>query len=485
MTPARRPSQEDLDGLCALFDDATAVTFAADDLEHYGRDWTRVEPPAPSAVVFPRTIDEVSRVLAWASKTKVAVVPSGGRTGLAGGAVAAHGEIVLSLERMRTVSSVDTLGQTVAVEAGAITADVHAHVATAGLFWPVDFASKGSSQVGGNLSTNAGGIRVVRYGSASRWVLGLDVVLMDGTILRLGGALEKDNTGLDLKALFLRSEGTLGVICRATLKLCPLPQPSAVLLLATSSLQDAAALFKAARSAPFELAAFEVLTDACLDVVLPHLGGASPLASRSPAYVVVEFEAGKGAPNVEETTALTTWFEAQRAAHLALDGVIATTGHQREKLWAVRERISESLAARGRVHKNDVAVAVKDVPAFVSALDGVYERTAPHLEVYIFGHLGDGNLHLNLVAPSGAVDDATFFAETTAADAAVYPLIQQFGGSVSAEHGVGTLKVDALPYTRSAVEIALMRTIKRALDPAQLLNPGKIFAVDDDTPSHT
>ncbi len=455
-----------------------------DDLLHYGRDWTTVRPPAPSAIVFPKTTEEVSRVMKWATAQRVPIVPSGGRTGLAGGAVAADGEVVLSLERMRAMGEVDAIGQTLEVQAGAVTAAVHAHAAEAGLFWPVDFASKGSSQIGGNLSTNAGGIRVVRYGSASKWVRSLEVVLADGRVVKTGGTLEKDNTGLDLGALFLRSEGTLGIICGATLKLCSLPQETAVVFVGVPSLTAASSLFLEARNAPFELAAFEVLTDACLDVVTKAKNRSKPLATPSPVYAVIEFEQGRGAPAIADGTALHEWLARQVRAGDVEDGVIGDGGPKTRALWELREGISESLSKRGRVHKNDVSVPIKHVPAFVEALNGVYERTAPALEVFIFGHMGDGNLHLNLVAPRGeacgagersTVSDEVFLEQTAAADAAVYPLIERFGGSVSAEHGVGTLKRDALRFTRGETERELMAEIKRTLDPHGLLNPGKIL----------
>lgn len=483
---AGAPTKEGIAELRERMNDANKVVTTEDARMHYGRDWSRRQRPAPSAVVFPTCTHDVSTVLRWAHANDVAVVPSGGRTGLAGGAVAADGEVVLSMERMRQMGDVDTVGQLLWVEAGAVTQSVHEHAAKAGLFWPVDFASKGSSQIGGNLSTNAGGVRVVRYGSASKWVRGLEVVLADGRVIRTGTGLEKDNTGLDLGALFLRSEGTLGIICSATLKLCARPQPSATIFVATPSLHAASSLFLAARQAPFELAAFEVLTEPCLDVVTRRRSLARPFQARSPVYALIEFEAGKGAPAIAGSDALGTWLSQQVGDGLVDDGVIGDSSQKATALWALREGISESLSARGRVHKNDVSVPVKDVPAFVQALGDLYGNAAPDLEVYIFGHMGDGNLHLNLVAPDAEVglaeglrvlSDAAFFAQAKAADAVVYPLIASFGGSVSAEHGVGTLKRDALSFTRGPVERALMADIKRTLDPKGILNPGKILDV--------
>jgi len=252
------------------------------ELATYGRDWTRVVPPAPSAIAFPRTTAEVSRLLALASEHKVPVVPSGGRTGLSGGAVAPSGELVISLARMRRMDPVDELGATVRVEAGAVTEEVHRHVAERGFLWPVDFASKGSSQVGGNIATNAGGVRVIRYGLTRNWVLGLEVVLASGAVLQLNGALEKNNTGLDLRQLFIGSEGTLGIITAATLKLTRLPPPSEVALLAAADLASVLRIFRAARRAPLTVAAFEMFTDRCLARLLRHrkLRGRRPRGRR-------------------------------------------------------------------------------------------------------------------------------------------------------------------------------------------------------------
>src|SRR5687768_17120304 len=251
-----------LDTLRRLGDDRVSTEPA--DLATYGRDWTKVFTPAPAAVVFPRSTDEVAAILRACNDAGVAVVPSGGRTGLAGGAVAASGEIVLSLERMRRMDPVDLLGATVRVQAGAVTAAVHAHCEPHGLTWPVDFASKGSSQVGGNIATNAGGVKVIRYGLTRNWVLGLEVVLIDGTVMELGGALEKNNTGVDLRQLFIGSEGILGVVTEATLKLAPIPRRLDVMVFAVSGLAGALRLFRDVRRSGLTLSAFELFTQACL-----------------------------------------------------------------------------------------------------------------------------------------------------------------------------------------------------------------------------
>src|SRR2546423_1745159 len=308
---------------------ADFVTEDAAERAEYGRDWTRVYAPAPSAIAFPRTTDEVARLMAACSAHRVAVVPSGGRTGLAGGAVAANGELVVSLARMRRMDTIDELGLTVRVQAGAVTAAVHEHCAALGLTWPVDFASKGSSQVGGNIATNAGGVKVIRYGLTRQWVLGLEVVLASGEVLALNGALEKNNTGFDLRQLFIGSEGTLGIITEATLKLTRLPQATHVLLFAVADLAAVLALFRAGRRAPFTLAAYEFFTDRCMTRLLRHRSNLRvPLETKATHYVLIEAE------NADEE-ALAAWMGETGEAGLWLDGTLAQSAQQAAELWAL------------------------------------------------------------------------------------------------------------------------------------------------------
>ncbi len=316
------------------------------ELEEYGRDWTRVVAPAPSAIAFPRTTEQVSKLLAICNAESVAVVPSGGRTGLAGGAVAGNGEVVLSLSRMRRMDAIDRLGGTVRVQAGAVTEAVHQHCAPLGLTWPVDFASKGSSTVGGNIATNAGGVKVIRYGLTRQWVLGLEVVLASGAVLEIGGALEKNNTGLDLRQLFIGSEGTLGVVTEATLKLARLPGSTAVMLLGVTDVAAVLALFREARTAPFTLSAYEFFSQRCLDRLLSHRKLRPPIAEPCPYYVLIEAESTETdpAPLLEK---IEPWVAGVFESGLAKDGTIAQHGSQARDLWALREGISESLSATG------------------------------------------------------------------------------------------------------------------------------------------
>lgn len=466
---AQAPSQAQLEALAALLPQ-DAFSTDPSDLATYGRDWTKVFDPRPSAVLFPRTTEQVSKILAYCHRNDIAVVTSGGRTGLAGGAVATNGEIVLSLARMHRMDPVDVLGQTVRVQAGAITEAVHRHCAAHGLTWPIDFASKGSSQVGGNIATNAGGVKVIRYGLTRQWVLGLQVVLANGSVLELNGALEKNNTGTDLRQLFIGSEGTLGVITEATLKLTRLPQKLDVFLFAVDGLQGVLDLFAEARRGPFVLSAFEFFTDKCLARVQKHRGVRAPFDSvHYTHYALVEVE-GHGPDDAE----LEKWLESLFERNVVLDGVMAQNGTQARAMWELREGISESLSATGMPHKNDIALPIASLRAFCASLERVFSERYPGWELCLFGHIGDGNLHVNVMKPD-TMDKATFLAKTAEADHALFELVRAHKGSISAEHGIGLLKKKYLAYSRSPEEIATLRALKSALDPKGILNPGKIL----------
>lgn len=461
--------------LPAAFSERLAADFPADfatsdpaELLEYGRDWTRFHDPAPSLVALPRTTDEVARLLALCNEHQVAVVPSGGRTGLAGGAVAARGEVVLSLTRMRRMDPVDELGSTVRVQAGAITEAVHEHVQGAGLVWPVDFASKGSSTVGGNIATNAGGVRVIRYGLTRNWVLGLQVVLASGDVLELNGALEKNNTGVDLRQLFIGSEGILGVITEATLKLAPLPGATQVMLFALEDLGAVLRLFREAQRGPFTVMAFEFFTDVCMERQRRHRAARLPFDTESSHYALLEAE------GADDEAAFEAWQARLFEEGIVLDGVVAASAQQAQELWQLREGISEALSATGLPHKNDIALPVAALEAFTTELQALVAARYPDFEVALFGHIGDGNLHVNVMKPDD-MDRAAFVAATEPLDRAMFELVQRHHGSISAEHGIGLLKKAWLPYSRSAAEIELMRGMKRLLDPKGILNPGKVI----------
>lgn len=434
---------------------AEAVLRDPEQLRRYGSDRTQLSPPAPSCVLLPRDADAVSRALQVCAAHRLAVVPSGGRTGLSGGAIAARGEVVLATERLDAIGGVDAVGRTVRVGAGVTNAALQQALAPHGLHWPIDLASKGSATVGGNLATNAGGVRVIRYGHARHWQLGLEVVLIGGQRLRLGGANVKDNTGLDLRGLFVGSEGILGVITEATLALAPVPGPSEVALWALDGVDAALALLQAARQAPGTLAAFEVFDARCLAAVRAHRGVADPFAAPAPWYALCEHEVA--APLAE---AHVEWLQAQAGGAGVRDVVLGTDSAQRRALWAYREAISESLAA-ARPHKNDVAVPIAALPEFVRGLQA-FDADDPGSVLGIFGHLGDGNLHVNL---------------RRARDEALLPLVRRLGGSISAEHGIGLLKAPWLGVQHGEAEIRAMRAVKAALDPLGLMNPGKVLAI--------
>lgn len=449
-----------------------AIVEEPSELASYGRDWTRVHPPNPSLVVFPRSAEEVQEVVRRAHDLKVPLVPSGGRTGLAGGAVAAQQEVVVSLDRLRGLGEVDPVARTLRVEAGAVTAAVHAHCEPFGLTWPVDFASSGSSQVGGNIATNAGGVRVVRYGLTRQWVLGLEVVLPHGELVHLNGALEKNNTGVDLRQLFIGSEGTLGIIVAATLKLAPVPTATQVALLAVEDLETTLRVFGRARSEPgLVLQAFEYFSDACLGIVLDETKDSAPFDDRYPAYLLVELEAGPGAALAEVSE---RWLTGLFEDELVADGVLSASRGDAARMWAYRERISESLSKTGFVHKNDVSLPVSGLAQFTGVLEETLSSRYPDFGVYLFGHVGDGNLHVNIMKPDEwALSD--FLERVHETDRVLFQLLRDHAGSVSAEHGIGLLKKAALPYSRSSAELQLLSSIKRALDPHDIMNPGKIL----------
>jgi len=446
---------------------ADLFSDAPDVLEKYGQDWSGVVRPRAGLVAFPRSTEEVSAILRACHANDVAVVPSGGRTGLSGGAIAAHGELVLSLEKMNRIGALDLQARTLEVEAGAITEAVHRHCEPHGLTWPVDFASKGSSQVGGNLSTNAGGVRVVRYGLTRNWVLGLTAVTADGTVLRLNGALEKNNTGIDLRQVFIGSEGTLGVITEAILKLAPLPveDRTRVCFFALENFSRVIELFASARRASFTLSAFECLSRRCLEQVVGY-GLKAPFPIDGEAYALVEFEerlAGEG----------DAWLEEAFATGLVRNGVQAQSPREKKELWALREQVAESILHGNEVHQQDLSVPIANLEPFAAGIEERYRAAYPEFAVFIFGHIGDGNLHIFIQKPRALTSDE-FHRSCEAQDRMLFELTQKHRGSVSAEHGVGILKRPALPYSRTAAELALLRSLKSALDPRGILNPGKI-----------
>ena len=437
------------------------------DLEHYGRDWTRRWTPAPLAIAQPATLEEVQAIVRWARAWKVALVPSGGRTGLSGGAVAANGELVLSLERMNKVLGFDPIDRTLTVQAGTPLEVVHTAARDQGLAWPVDFAARGSASIGGAIATNAGGIRVIRYGNTREWVAGLTVVDGRGEIMQLNRGLLKNSSGYDLRHLFIGAEGTLGIVVEATLRLTDPAPPTRVMLLALPDFGAVLDAFSALRGA-LRLEAFEFFTGVALKHVLAH-GAQPPFGAAYPCYAVVEF-ADEG--EADEAAALAA-FEHGLEAGWALDGVIAASQAQAAQLWRLREGITESLA-RHTPYKNDVSVRISALPAFLADAQTLIGHAYPHFEVVWFGHIGDGNLHINVLKPEGMAQ-AEFVRDCEQVTRVLADVLEKHGGSISAEHGIGLVKKPWLLGTRSEAEVAAMRGIKAVLDPDGVINPGKVF----------
>lgn len=443
-----------------------ALRLDADSLASYGLDWTRYFSPNPQAIVFPKTTAQVQDIVRWAREHQTALVPSGGRTGLSGGSVARKGEVVVSFDRMNRIGVFDAASRLVEVEAGVITETLQHFAAEQGLAYPVDFASRGSSQIGGNIATNAGGIKVLRYGMTRDWVAGLEVVTGAGERLELNRGLVKNATGYDLRHLFIGSEGTLGFITRALMRLSDRPPPSSVVVLALSGLEAIMPVFHAFR-AECTLAAFEMFSERCLALVEAK-GVPVPFAERSPYYVLAEVEVDGG-----EGGGIEAVFERCMSEGHVVDGVISQSESQARELWRLREDISEA-ATPHTPYKNDIAVTIAQVPRCIELLDDALCSHYPEFDVLWFGHIGDGNLHINVLKPP-ALAKEDFYASCQRVDEWVFDVVERLGGSISAEHGVGIIKKRFLHKSRSSEEIALMRQMKAVFDPDGILNPGKIF----------
>ncbi|MCD9087242.1 FAD-binding oxidoreductase [Stenotrophomonas sp. SY1] len=439
----------------------------AADLEHYGRDWTRRWTPNPLAIALPATVEEVQAVVRWANANDVAVVPSGGRTGLSGGAVAANGELVLSLERMNKVLGFDAVDRTLTVQAGMPLEALHNAAKDQGLIYPVDFAARGSCSIGGNIATNAGGIRVIRYGNTREWIAGLKVVAGNGELLELNKGLIKNSSGYDFRQLMIGSEGTLGIVVEATVKLTDPPPTTNVMLLALPSFEVLMQVFSAFRER-LQLEAFEFFTDLAVKHVTAH-GAQYPFEEIHPYYVVTEYAS---ADEAGEAAAMAA-FEHCMEQGWVLDGVISTSDAQAQQLWRLREGITEAVA-RYKPYKNDVSVRISAMPAFLAESQALINGAYPHFEVVWFGHIGDGNLHINVLKPDDT-SDAEFLSQCEHVTKLLAQVLHRFNGSISAEHGIGLVKKAYLDSTRDAAEIALMRGVKRAFDPKGLMNPGKLF----------
>jgi FAD/FMN-containing dehydrogenase len=419
-------------------------------------------------VVLPASVEAVQAVVRWAGAQGVALVPSGGRSGLSAGAVAARGELVLSLDRLNNISDFDATDRTVRCGAGVITAQLQAFAEEQDLFYPVDFASSGSSQIGGNIATNAGGIKVIRYGMTRNWVAGLKVVTGSGELLDLNRGLIKNNAGYDLRHLMIGSEGTLGVIVEATVQLTARPPARAVMVLGTPDMAAIMQVLNCFRDR-LTLQAFEFFSELALAKVVAHRGLSRPFASACPYYCLLEFEA----PDAQAETAAMSCFETCVDAGWVEDGVMSQSLSQAQSLWRLREDISETIS-QWTPYKNDISATISRVPALLLEVEAVVAANYPDFEIVWFGHIGDGNVHLNILKPD-AMSMEEFQSRCGAVSEGVFAVVERFDGSISAEHGVGLLKKPYLRFSRSAAEIALMAQLKRVFDPAGIMNPGKIL----------
>lgn len=459
-----------IEELKQIVDDGKVLTDVSS-LEAYGKDWTKHFAPAPSAIVFPRTIEQVQAIVRWANEYQISLVPSGGRTGLSAAAVAANGEVVVSFDNMNKILSFNEFDRTAVCQAGVVTQQLQEFAEEQGLYYPVDFASAGSSQIGGNIGTNAGGIKVIRYGMTRNWVAGLKVVTGSGEILELNKDLIKNATGYDLRQLFIGAEGTLGFVVEATMRLDRAPRNLTAMVLGAPDFDSIMPVLHAFQS-KLDLTAFEFFSDKALDKVLARGDVPAPFATECPFYALLEFEAVS--EEVAEQALAT--FERCVEQGWVLDGVMSQSEQQLENLWKLREYISETIA-HWTPYKNDISVTVSQVPAFLKDIDQIVEQNYPDFEVVWFGHIGDGNLHLNILKPD-AMEKDEFFAKCATVNQWVFETVEKYNGSISAEHGVGMTKRDYLHYSRSAAEIQLMQAVKAVFDPNGIMNPGKIFAPD-------
>ncbi len=435
-------------------------------------------PGLAPLVARPRSTEEVSRIMAICNESRIGVVPQGGNTGLSGGAMPdmSGKQIVLSLSRLNKIRALDALELTLTAEAGCILADVQAAAKEQDCLFPLSLAAEGSCQIGGNIATNAGGINVLQYGTARNLVLGLEVVLPDGRIWNGLRALHKDNTGYDLKQLFIGAEGTLGVVTAAVCKLFPLPKQKATAFAALRQLEDCVPLLRAARAATGDrVTSFELIPRMGLDFVLRHMPGCTdPLSQPAEWYVLIEL----GSPDSDENLGakLETFLARALEDAQITDAVVAASEAQAQSLWRLREHLSESQKFEGGSIKHDIAVPVGKIPAFIRGATAAVEKAVPGIRPVPFGHAGDGNIHFNLSQPEGG-DTDTFLARRAEINGIVHDVLSGYAGSISAEHGVGQHLTHELTRHKSAVEMDLMRTLKAALDPNGIMNPGKVVVL--------
>ena len=451
------------------------VLTHAGDVEPYVVDWRGRYHGIARAVVRPAGTEEVAAVVCACAEAGAPIVPQGGNTGMCGAATPdrSGSEIVLSLARMRAIRATDVANATITVEAGVTLADVQQAARDAGMLFPLSLASEGSCTIGGNLSTNAGGTAVLRYGNARDLVLGVEVVLADGRILHGLRGLRKDNTGYDLKQLFVGSEGTLGIVTAAVLKLFPAPKTRVTALAAVTDVERAVDLLRAMKNALGDrLTGFELISRFALHLSRKHHPGSPDPLPGHPWYVLLQVDDTSADASLADVVETALGGSAEDGS--IVDATIAQSQDQADRLWSLRENISEAQRREGQNVKHDISLPISAIARFTREAGDAIVAAFPGARVVVFGHLGDGNLHYNVAAPEG-VDAQRFLANTQAINRIVHDRVVAAGGSISAEHGIGVLKRDELVHYKRALELELMHRIKTAFDPRGLLNPGKVL----------
>jgi FAD/FMN-containing dehydrogenase len=450
---------------------------ASSDLSAYTIDFRRLYKGTTPLVLMPREVAQVARILSICDRDELAVVPHGGNTSYCGGATPdeSGSQIVLSLRRLNRVRRIDVDDYSMVVEAGCTLAEAQAAALSKDRLFPLSLGSQGTAQIGGNLSTNAGGTAVLRYGMMRDLVLGLEVVLADGRVMSGLRSLRKDNTGYDLKSLFIGAEGTLGVITAACLKLFPNPAEIATALVGLETPRHALELLGHLRStAGEELTAFELMPRIAVELTVRHISGvANPLDQNAPWYALVELSAASAGERLAGVLGESLQAAAERS--LLKDASIATSLAQSHAMWKLRESVPEAQRHHGASLKHDVSVPISKIPELIERGSELVRRLAPEGEVVSYGHMGDGNLHFNVSQRSGA-SSAAFLAHAAPLETAMFDLVESLGGSISAEHGIGRLKAAELARRADPVKLAAMRALKTALDPKGILNPGKVLA---------
>jgi len=449
---------------------------SAAEIAPYLSDFRRLYSGSSPLILLPRATTEVAHILRICNRDEAAVVPHGGNTSYCGGATPdeSGSQVVVSLQRMNKVRRVDAVDYSMTVEAGLTLAAAQAAARNADRLFPLSLGSEGTAQIGGNLSTNAGGTAVLRYGMMRDLVLGLEVVLADGRVMAGLKSLRKDNTGYDVKSLFVGAEGTLGIVTAATLKLFPLPADSATALIGIESPQRALELLAHMRNAAGDqITTFELMPSYAVELTVKHVPGvADPSSFACPWYVLLELTSPNPMQNLDGLLSAELQSAAER--NMLRDAMLATSGTQAQSMWKLRESIPEAQRRHGASLKHDVSVPVSQIPTLIDKGSALVQRLAPDGDVLAYGHAGDGNLHFNVSQKPGA-DARVFMARAHTLEDAMFDLVESLGGSISAEHGIGRLKAREFAQRADPAELAVMHSLKKALDPKGILNPGKVL----------